>query len=145
MRFEPEQIDTWKCIWARGREVFLVPHTKCGPRWGMHEGNLQEGLVAISPGVVLGPDVLVRVLDALLQRRQVLPVLPVLIPEIVAVRTSGGKGGDATTVSGGETMVSLRSCFAFTMSSRLCLALRSPFSALPIAATLPPYTRGPRC
>jgi hypothetical protein len=42
-------------------------------------------LVTITPGVVLHTDVLVRVFRALLKRGHVLPVLPVLLPEVVGV------------------------------------------------------------
>ena len=42
-------------------------------------------LVTVSPRVVLHTDVLVRVLGALLHRGHVLPVLPVLLPEVVGV------------------------------------------------------------
>lgn len=51
-------------------------------------------LVAITPLVVLGADVLVRILGALLQRRHVVPVVPVLVPEPVGVGTRQGEGGD---------------------------------------------------
>lgn len=79
--------------------------------------NLQQSLVTIAPRKVLGlvaanvsirrmpkdrweayPDVLVGVLDALFQRRQVRPVLPVLIPENVCVDASADKGGNADAV-----------------------------------------------
>ena len=46
--------------------------------------------------VVLGANVLVRVLDTLLKRRHVRPVLPMLIPEHVGVHAAEKKGrGDA--------------------------------------------------
>lgn len=55
-------------------------------------------LVAVAPGEVLGANVLVGVLGALLQRRHVAPVLPVLVPEPVGVPASKAKGGDAAAV-----------------------------------------------
>lgn len=56
-------------------------------------------LVSITPGEVLGPDVLVRVLDALLKRRHVRPVLPMLVPEVISVEASKNHGRDDGTVS----------------------------------------------
>lgn len=51
------------------------------------------------------PDVLVWVLDALLQRRHVRPVLPVLVPENICVGAGPDQGGDADA-AGGKNMVS---------------------------------------
>jgi hypothetical protein len=45
----------------------------------------EQGLVTVAPRVVLGADVLVGVLNALLQRRHVVPVLPMLVPEVIGV------------------------------------------------------------
>lgn len=42
-------------------------------------------LVTVTPLVVLGADVLVRVLGALLQRGHVRPVLPMSIPQVIGV------------------------------------------------------------
>ena len=53
-------------------------------------------LVTIAPLVVLGADVLVRVLNTLLQRRQVAPVLPMLIPEPVGIGASEDEAGSNT-------------------------------------------------
>lgn len=50
-------------------------------------GYLQYSLVAVTPREVLGADVLVRVLDTLLQRRHVAPVIPMLVPQNVRVDT----------------------------------------------------------
>jgi hypothetical protein len=61
-------------------------------------GVPEEGLVAVSPGEVLGPDVLVGVLDALLERGHVAPVLPVLVPEVVGVVAREDDAGGDTTV-----------------------------------------------
>lgn len=86
--------------------ALAMPQSFVTPRWS----NLQQRLVTVTPLVVLGPDVLVRVFDALLQGRQVLPVLPVLIPEDVRV-DAGGSDAD-----GNATMRKERSglvlCFA---------------------------------
>ena len=51
-------------------------------------------LVTVTPEEVLGADVLVRVLDALLEWWEVLPVLPMLIPQVIGVETAKGKDGD---------------------------------------------------
>lgn len=83
---------------VRSGRLVPVTDTRCDLGRGMHDWNLQESLVTVAPGEVLGPDVLVRVLDSLLQRRHVGPVLPVLVPQVVAVGGSDGKGGDAATV-----------------------------------------------
>lgn len=55
---------------------------------------IQQGLVAVAPGEVLGAHVLVGVLDPLLQRRQVLPVLPVLVPQVPRVDAAQDQRGD---------------------------------------------------
>lgn len=60
---------------------------------------LQKGLVAISPLEVLGSDVLVRVLGALLQGRHVLPVLPVIVPQNPCVDASGNQSDRNTAIS----------------------------------------------
>lgn len=51
-------------------------------------------LVTISPGEVLAADVLVGVLSTLLQRGHVVPVLPVLVPQVVGVQTTANEAGD---------------------------------------------------
>lgn len=51
-------------------------------------------LVTVTEGEVLHTDVLVRVLGALLDRRHVLPVLPVLVPEVVGVETTANQAGN---------------------------------------------------
>lgn len=57
-------------------------------------------LVTITPLEILGANVLVRVFSALLQRGQVAPVLPVLLPENPSVTTSQSEGRyDATNTS----------------------------------------------
>lgn len=55
-------------------------------------------LVAIAPGVGFCPDVHVGILDSFLQGRHVLPVLPVLIPQILSVKTSYYQGRHDNTV-----------------------------------------------
>jgi len=47
----------------------------------------EDGLVAITPEVVLNPDILIWVLWALLQWEFMLPVLPMFIPKVVSVDT----------------------------------------------------------
>ena len=51
-------------------------------------------LVTVTPWVVLHTDVLVGVLGALLKRRHVLPVLPVLGPEVVGVDATTDQAGN---------------------------------------------------
>lgn len=70
----------------------------------------EQGLVAVAPRVVLGADVLVGVLDALLQRGHVRPVLPVLGPEVVGVGAGEDQDGNDGAVVVGE-MVSPRFSF----------------------------------
>lgn len=51
-------------------------------------------LVTVTPLEVLGADVLVGILGALWQRREVAPVLPVLSPQPVSVGSSNSKSRD---------------------------------------------------
>lgn len=51
-------------------------------------------LVTISPGEVLAADVLVGVLSTLLQRGHVVPVLPVLVPQVVGVQATTDEAGN---------------------------------------------------
>lgn len=53
----------------------------------------EDGLVAVAPRIVLGADVLVRVLGALLQGRHVRPVVPVLVPLDPGVDAGEDEGG----------------------------------------------------
>ena len=55
-------------------------------------------LVTVAPGEVAGADVLVGVLDALLERGHVRPVLPMLVPEVVGVQAGEEEGGRDGTV-----------------------------------------------
>ncbi len=66
--------------YANGREIRAV--------------HVQEGLVSVAPGEVLGADVLVRVLGALLKRGEMGPVLPMLVPEVIGVQAGDEKAGD---------------------------------------------------
>lgn len=56
-------------------------------------------LVTISPEVVLGPNVLVSILDTILESRLMLPVFPMLIPEVVSVDRCNNQSGRDNTVS----------------------------------------------
>lgn len=63
------------------------------------------------------------------------PVLPVLIPEVVAVGASEGEGGDDSTVRGkNDGQPSLMFCVFLVTRAVSCSGL--PFSALPITAAL---------
>jgi hypothetical protein len=56
-------------------------------------------LITISPRVVLGADVLVGVFHTLFQRGHVLPVLPMLVPEVVSIKaTTDQAGNDGTGI-----------------------------------------------
>lgn len=57
-------------------------------------GVPEDGLVTVAPGEVLGADVLVGVLGALLQRGQVRLVLDVLLVAVVRVGQSSNDNGD---------------------------------------------------
>lgn len=48
----------------------------------------EEALISITPEKVLGANILVRVFWPLWERRHVLPVLPMLVPEVVGVDTT---------------------------------------------------------
>lgn len=65
----------------------------------VHFGVPEQSLVAISPKEVLGPDVLVRVLDLLLKRRLVRLVLPVLGPQAVGIDACEDERGDDNAAS----------------------------------------------
>lgn len=51
-------------------------------------------LITVSPWVILHPDILVGVLSALFKRGHMLPMLPVLSPEVVGVDATANNGGD---------------------------------------------------
>ncbi len=65
-------------------------------RRGQGRGGSSTHLVTVTEREVAGADVLVGVLDALLKRGHVRPVLPMLVPEVVGVQAgedeSGGDG-----------------------------------------------------
>jgi hypothetical protein len=54
-------------------------------------------LVTISPRVVLVANVLVWILDTLLKRRQVAPVLPMFVPQIPGIVSSKAESRNAST------------------------------------------------
>lgn len=58
----------------------------------------QAYLVTVSPGEVLGADVLVGVLGALLEWGHVAPVLPVLLPQVVGIETAGNHDGNDSAI-----------------------------------------------
>jgi hypothetical protein len=66
-------------------------------------------LVTVTPGEVLHTDVLVGVLGALLQRRHVVPVLPVLVPQVVGVKATADQAGDNSAVQSIVSSVLCRS------------------------------------
>lgn len=58
---------------------------------------MQTNLVTLAPLVVLGANVLVSVLGALLQRSHMVPMLPMSLPEDVGVDTSDDQARSNTT------------------------------------------------
>jgi hypothetical protein len=54
----------------------------------------KQRLITITPKEVLRPDILIRVLDSLLQRREMRPVFPMFLPEIPGVDGAEDQGGD---------------------------------------------------
>jgi hypothetical protein len=77
-----------------------ITHGQHTHRLSIHTDTIRElsYLVTIAPLIVLGADVLVGVLSALLQRRHVAPVLPMLLPEIPGVGTSQGQARNNTAL-----------------------------------------------
>lgn len=55
-------------------------------------------LVSVSPEEVLDSHVLIWVLGALLKRRQVFPMSPMLVPEVVCVDAGDDEGWDGHAV-----------------------------------------------
>lgn len=76
----------------------------------VHDTETETNLVTVAPGVVLHADVLVGVLGALLQRGHVLPVLPVLGPEVVSVDATADQAGNDGTTREQVRCVLRRSC-----------------------------------
>ncbi len=72
---------------------FIVSHNPMLPNQGRGT-SAKAHLVSIAPLIVLGANVLVWVLGALLQRRHVVPVLPVSLPKVPGVGTRESQGGD---------------------------------------------------
>lgn len=97
--------------------------------------NLQEGLVSVSPEEVLGAEVLVRVLSALLKWLHVGPVLPVLVPENVGVGGSNDQSWDNSAKNGQHTSLHPVSRFhppiGVPPSSRLPLSFNSSSRFVP--------------
>jgi hypothetical protein len=56
-------------------------------------------LVTVSPEVVLRSEVLVWIFNALFQRRQMLPMFPMFVPQIPCVDGSEDKAGDNNTAN----------------------------------------------
>ena len=73
----------------------------------------QTHLISIAPEEVLGSKVLVRVLRSLLQRRQVLPMSPMLIPQVVRIHASNYQSRDrhATKVNSIPASILHLPCF----------------------------------
>lgn len=61
---------------------------------------IKTNLISVSPKVILGSDVLIRVLGALLKRGLVLPVLPMFTPEVVGIDGCDDEGRGNDTVFG---------------------------------------------
>lgn len=57
-------------------------------------------LVTITPKEILCSDILVRVFGTLLQRRQVFPMLPMLVPEIISIKLCKYQSRNAKTAIG---------------------------------------------
>ena len=55
---------------------------------------LSTNLITIPPTKRLRPNILIRILNPLFQRRHMLPVLPVLVPEVFGVERGEDQGGD---------------------------------------------------
>ena len=93
------------------------------------DSNLQKGLVSVSPEEVLGAEVLVRVLSALLKWLHVGPVLPVLVPENVGVGGSNDQSWNNSAKNGQHLSLHPVSLFrppiGVPLSSRLPLSLSS--------------------
>lgn len=88
----------------------ILPHNSYRSKTNERGGHAQQRLIAISPREILRPDVLVWVLDAFLQGREMLPVLPVLVPEIPGVDAAEDDAGDYHAVDFGLLSAFFLSC-----------------------------------
>jgi len=100
----------------------------------MNQGGLcdeldEPYLVTIAPREVAGADVLEGVLDALLQRGHVRPVLPMLSPEVVSVEAGEEEGRDAAA---GETGLLAQLCCGRNVISRKSLKRPPPCQSFSI-------------
>lgn len=57
-------------------------------------------LVTITPKEVLCSNILIRIFGTLLQRRQVFPMLPMLVPEIISIELCEYQSRNANTATG---------------------------------------------
>lgn len=71
---------------------------------------IETHLVTVTPGEVLHTDVLVGVLGTLLERGHVLPVLPVLVPEVVGVDAAADQARNDGTIRKPVRVVLGRQC-----------------------------------
>ncbi len=51
-------------------------------------------LITIPPDIIFRPNILIRILRTLIQRRHMLPMLPMLRPQIVSVDAGDNQAGD---------------------------------------------------
>lgn len=61
---------------------------------------IQQRFIPISPRKILRPDILIRILDPLLQRRQMLPMFPMLVPKVPGVDRAEDQAGGHDTDGG---------------------------------------------
>ncbi len=87
----------------------LVPFS--GPPYRF-EAGLQDSLVTVSPEEVLGADVLVGVLSALLKWLHVGPVLPMLVPEDVGVSSGDDQAWGDGAANGQQFILQMLSSFS---------------------------------
>lgn len=67
--------------------------------------NSQQCFVPIAPKVILGPNILVRILDSLVQWGEMLPVLPMLVPEVIRVQRCQYQSWNTHAVSPCESLL----------------------------------------
>lgn len=63
-------------------------------------GVRNTNLVTIAPKEILCSDILIGVFGTLLQRRQVFPMLPVLVPEIISIKLCEYQSRNTKTATG---------------------------------------------